>query len=91
MTISEFLKRITVPHGYVQDTMTDGPNLMDGWSGDAWRAQDQGRGYFLRAWNDSTGQVAVVQSESSYEVAAMHLREKAQGGGDWTGTVRANF
>ena len=89
MTIGDFIRRITVPLGYIQDTMTYGPNLPDGWTGDAWQAQDQGRGYFLRAWNDSTGQVAIVQSETGYEKAAKKLREKAQKGGDWTGTVQA--
>lgn len=87
MTISEIIRRITVPHGYVQDQMTYGPTLPNGWSGDAWQAQDEGRGYFLRAWNDSTGQIAVVQSESSYEIAATRLREKAERGGDWVATV----
>lgn len=89
MTIGEFIRRMTVPLGYIQDTMTNGPNLPDDWTGDAWQAPDQERGYFLRAWNDRTGQVAVVQSETSYEEATDKLREKAQNGGDWSGTVHA--
>ena len=83
MTIGEFIRKITVPHGYMQDQMTSGPVLPEGWTGDAWQAQDQGRGYFMRAWNDSTGQVATIQSETSYEEAAGRLRTKIQDGGDW--------
>lgn len=87
MTIGEFIRKTTVPHSYVQDHMTDGPVLPDGWTGDAWQAQDQGRGYFLRAWNNSTGQVATIQSETSYEEAAKRLRQKIQDGGDWVATA----
>jgi len=89
MTIGEFIRRMTVPHGYDRDTQTNGPILPEGWTGDAWQAQDQGRGYFLRAWNDCSGQFAVVQSETSYEEAANRLRAKVQNGGDWTVTVLA--
>ncbi len=50
---------------------------------DAWQAEDLGQGYFLRAWNDVTGQVDVTQSEKSYEDAANVLRCKIESGGDW--------
>jgi hypothetical protein len=89
MTIGEFIRKITVPHGYMQDQMTTGPVLPDGWAGDAWQAQDQARGYFLRAWNDTTGQVATIQSETSYEEAARRLRQKTQDGGDWIASAQA--
>lgn len=82
MTIGEFIRRITVPLGYVQDPMTLGPELPDGWTADAWQAGDAGRGYFLRAWNDKTGAVAIIQSETSYEDAKAKLRQKVQQGGD---------
>ena len=88
MRIGEFIRRATVPLGYIQDQMTSGPVLPTGWTGDAWQAQDDDPGYFLRAWNDGTGQVAVIHSETSYEDAANRLREKAQKGGDWIATVQ---
>lgn len=88
MQIGEFIRRITVPHGYRQDSMTHGPTLPEGWAGDAWAAADQGRGYFLRAWNDITGAVAIAQSETSYEDAADHLRHKIKQSGDWTLAVK---
>lgn len=88
MTLGEFIRKITVPHGYVQDRMGLGPVLPDGWTGDAWEAQDQGRGYFLRAWNDTTGQVAIIQSETSYEEAQKGLLQKVHNGGDWIATAQ---
>jgi hypothetical protein len=88
MTIGEFIRKITVPHGYMQDQMTDGPVLPEGWTGDAWQAQDQGRGYFLRAWNDAAGQVVTIQSETSYEEAAKRLRQKIDDGGGWIATAQ---
>ncbi len=87
MTIGELIRRTTVPNAYIQDTMTLGPNLPDGWTGDAWQAADMERGYFLRAWNDETGRVAIVQSETGYEDAANRLRDKVQSGGDWAVSV----
>jgi hypothetical protein len=87
MTVGEFILRISVPHGYVQDHSTRGPVLPEGWTGDAWQAQDLGRGYFLRAWSDATGQVATIQSETSYEEASGRLRQKIARGGDWTASL----
>ena len=87
MTIGDFIRKITVPHAYVQDQMTTGPVLPKGWTGDSWQAQDEGRGYFLRAWNDTTGQVAIIQSETSYEEAVKRLKQKTHDGGDWTATA----
>ena len=88
MTVGEFIRKITVPLGYHQDTMTLSPNLPAGWTGDAWQAEDGGQGYFLRAWNDATGQVAIVQSETSYQEAADRLRQKIASGADWVVTAR---
>jgi hypothetical protein len=87
MTIGDFIRKMTVPHGYVQDTLTLGPDLSNGWKTDAWQASDNGRGYFLRAWNDTTGEVAVAQSETSYEVVVNALRQKVAKGGDCKVTV----
>jgi hypothetical protein len=83
MPVGDFIRRITVPAGYVLDPMTTGPAVPEGWTGDAWQAKDLGQGYFLRAWNDVTGQVAASQSETSYEEAANTLHRKIQAGGDW--------
>jgi hypothetical protein len=87
MNIGDFIRRITVPIGYVPDPMTTGPVLPEGWTCNAWQAPDHGRGHFLRAWNDTTGQVATIQSENSYEEAADGLRQKIRHGGDWVATA----
>jgi len=77
-----------VPLGYIQDPLASNFVLPEGWDSDAWVAPDEGKGYFLRAWNDNTGQVAIVQSETSFEKLADKLREKVKNGGDWIGIVR---
>lgn len=83
MKVGDFVRRVTAPSGYVLDPMTPGPIVPEGWVADAWQAPDLGCGYFLRAWNDETGQIATIQSEASYEDAANRLRLKIQNGGDW--------
>lgn len=87
MTIGDFIRRITPPLNYTQDNMTNGPVLPEGWTGDAWIAGVDVPGYFLRAWNDQTGQVAIVQSGEKYEAAAAALRAKVEAGGDWVVTA----
>ena len=88
MTIGDFIRRLTPPIGYIQDEMCAGPGVPDDWGSGAWQAPDEGRGYFLRAWNDNTGQVATIQSETSFEEASDRLREKIRNGGDWTASVQ---
>ena len=87
MDIAELIRRITVPVGYVLDSMTNGPGLPSGWDGDAWLAPDGGRGYFLRAWNNQTGMIAISQNEQSFETARAALVARVQGGGQWHLTV----
>jgi hypothetical protein len=61
------------PVEYVPDPMTQGPVLPEGWDGDAWVDPNPRRpGYFLRAWNKSTGRVADAQ-DSTYESARRAL------------------
>jgi hypothetical protein len=84
MTVGELIRKVSPPLGYEPDRSTSGPwELPEGWNCDAWQAEDDGRGYFLRAWYDETGEVATVQSETSYQEAADMLRKKVKAGGEW--------
>lgn len=82
MTLGDFVRRVSVPSGYMLDPNTIGPTVPEGWVSEAWFAPD-GCGCFLRAWNDNSGQIAIIQSETSYMDAANRLRRKIQNGGDW--------
>ena len=87
MKIGDLIRRITPPLNYSQDNMGTGPELPKGWTGDAWIAGFDVSGYFLRAWNDQTGQIAVVQSGEKYAAAVEALKAKVEAGGDWTVTA----
>jgi hypothetical protein len=69
------------PEDHQPDNMTLGPSLPAGWDGDAWKREGTGgNSYWLRAWNKSTGQYAIVQA-STYEAARQLLQERIGQGG----------
>ena len=84
MEIGPFIRQLTVPIGYRQDDLVTGPVLPENWECDAWQAGDGERGYFLRAWNVETGEVAVAQNEQSYQLAHEALIDRVKSGGQWT-------
>lgn len=66
------------PAEYVADPMTQGPILPEGWDGDAW-VDPAGHGCFLRAWNKSTGRVAIGDGPTYEEARRALLNDVARG------------
>lgn len=70
-----------VPEGFFEDTLTAGPNLPNGWEGDAWTKYlgPNSARFFLRAWNKKKGQATSAESDK-YEAARAMLLERISTG-----------
>lgn len=79
------------PADHEPDDLTLGPVLPAGWDGDAWKREAKNvNSYWLRAWNQSTGQYAIAKADR-YDEARERLIESINSGGTGRAAVAVSF